>query len=96
MDTLQKEFSIKTNHVTYNGLRMTILADLKRYDFGRNGFIIRPMIPINIKMFVQTKKGSKPMYDILNTAVVKPKGKDKWARQFEISDKQWKTIIFHF
>lgn len=73
---------------------MAILVDLKRYNFGRNGFIIRPMIPINIKMFVQTKKGSKPMYDILNTAVVKPKGKDKWARHFEISDKQWKTIYY--
>lgn len=52
------------------------------------------MIPINIKMSVQTKKGSKPMYDILNTSVVKPKGKDKWARCFEISDKQWKTIYY--
>lgn len=73
---------------------MIILADLKRYNFGRNGFISRPMIPINIKMFVQTKKRSKPMYDILNTAVVKPKGKDKWARHSEISDKQWKTIYY--
>lgn len=95
MDTLQKKFSIKTNHVTYNGLRMTILADLKRYNFGRNGVIIRPMIPINTMMFVQTNKGSKPMNDILKTAVIKPKGKDKWVRHFEISDKQWKTIIFH-
>lgn len=77
MDTLQKKFSIKTNHVTYNALRMIILADLKRYNFCRYGFIVRPMISINIKMFVQTKKGSKPMYDILNKAVVKPKGKDK-------------------
>lgn len=44
-----------------------ILADLNRYNFGRNDFIIRPMISINNKMLVQTKKGSKPMYDILNT-----------------------------
>lgn len=50
------------------------------------------MIPINIKVFVQTRKGSKPMYDILNTSVVKSKGKDKWAIYFEIGDKKWKTI----
>lgn len=41
MDTLKKKFSIKTNHVTYSGLRMTILADLNRYHFCRNDFIIR-------------------------------------------------------
>lgn len=54
MDTLQKKI---TNHVTYNGLRMTILADLKRYNFCRNGFIIRPtcMTPINSKVFKQRK-----------------------------------------
>lgn len=34
------------------------------------------------------------MYDILNTSVVKPKGKDECARYFEISDKQWKTIYY--
>lgn len=34
------------------------------------------------------------MYDILHVhiSVVKPKGKDKCARYFEIKDKQWKTI----
>lgn len=57
---------------------------------------IRPMIPINNKMLVQTKKGSNPMYAILNTKVVKPKGKDKWARYFEISDEQWKTSYLPF
>lgn len=46
------------------------------------------MIPSNIKVFVQTKKRPKPMYNILNISVVKPKGKDKWAGYFEISDKQ--------
>lgn len=44
-----------------------ILADLNRCNFCRNDFIIRPMISINNKMLVQTKKGSKPLYDILNT-----------------------------
>lgn len=36
------------------------------------------------------------MYDILNTSVVKLKGKDKWARHFEISDNGKRFIIFHF
>lgn len=76
MDCVKKKFSIKTNHVTYNGLRMTILTYLK-YIFCRNGFINRPLIPSNIKVFVQTKKGSKRMHDILNTLVVKPKGKGR-------------------
>lgn len=56
MDTLKKKFNIKTNNVTYNGLRMTILEDLNRYTFCKNGFIIRPMIPINNTMLVQPKK----------------------------------------
>lgn len=34
------------------------------------------------------------MYDILHTSVIKPRGKDKWASYFEISDKQWKTIYY--
>lgn len=44
------------------------------------------MILSNIKVFKQR------MYDILNTTVVKPRGKYKWA--FEISDKQWIYIYF--
>lgn len=44
--------SIETNHVTYNCLRLKILAVLKRYNFGGNGFFYRSVIPSDIKMFV--------------------------------------------
>lgn len=72
-----------------NSLRMTILADLK----SSNDCTQTYMILSNIKLFVQTKNGSKPMY--LNISEVKPRGKDKWARYFEVSDKQYKTIYNH-
>lgn len=44
------------------------------YKLCKNGFIITPMIPSDEGVCIK-KKGSKPMYDILNSLVVKPRGK---------------------
>ena len=47
---------------------------------------------LNIKVFVLSKKGSRPMYNILNKCKVKSVGEQKWDQYFSITQKQWKVI----
>lgn len=79
--------SIETNHVTYNCLRLKILAVLKRYNFGGNGFFIDQLYLVTLKCLYQ-KRIKTSVCGILNKSDVLPRGRDKWTRYFEISDTQ--------
>ena len=64
----------------------------EKFDFHREDIILKPYIPSNIKVFVLSKTGSKPMYNILNKQQVKSVGEKKWDQYFSITQNQWKLI----
>lgn len=55
------------NLLTRMRVRQAVLSDLsiRKYIFNRNQVFKLKYIPFNIKAFVLTKKGFKPMNDIL-------------------------------
>lgn len=79
------KFNIKTNHVTFLGLKHAIISDMRKCNICnicRDGCLDKPFIPINIQIFVTTRKGSKAMYDVLNISVIKPGAQEKWGEIF--------------
>lgn len=92
LDTLQMKYNIKTNHVTFLGLKNAIISDMRKCNICRDVCLDKPFIPINIQIFVTTRKGSKAMYDVLNRTEIKPGAQEKWGKIFEINDLQWKKI----
>lgn len=84
---LKKNQSAQTNEYIYNCLRLKILAVLKRYNFGGNGFFIDQLYLVTLKCLYQ-KRIKTSVCGILNKTDVLPRGRDKWARYFEISDTQ--------
>lgn len=87
-------FNLQMNFLTYMGITQVVATDMKKYNFTNKASVQKPLIPLNIKLFVLTKKGSKPMYDTLNKSDAIPTGKKKWSRYFITSDNQWKAIFY--
>lgn len=73
---LWKKMIIETNHVTYNCLRLKILAVLNWYNFGGNGFFIDQLYLVTLKCLYQ-KRIKTSVYGILNKSDVLPMGRDK-------------------
>ena len=94
LDNIQHRFSLQISHLAYTGIVHAIKSDLKKYNFERNSYRYGPHIPQTIKIYICTKRGSRPMYDILNRVqVTNPTGKRKWAKVFNIPDSEWKFIF---
>jgi hypothetical protein len=81
-EIFKDKFSIQTNFLTYTGVIQAVKADMKKYNFLHKEIVQKLFIPLNIKLFVLTKKGSKPMYDVLNKSDAIPTGKRKWSKYF--------------
>lgn len=57
LDTLQLKFNIKTNHVTFLGLKHAIISDMRKCNICRD---------VCLDKQVTTRKGSKAMHDVQN------------------------------
>lgn len=53
-----------------------------------------PIIPNNIALFTNSKKGGKDLYTILNRNDDKPTSQIKWENIYDIEEETWKTIYF--
>ena len=78
----------------YLGIKHALQVDIRRFNFTRDEAVNqRPFIPFQLKVLLTCRKGSKPMYNIINQMSCEPTGKVKWNAFINFDDKQWKIIF---
>ena len=92
----QNQYNIKTNFITYYGLIKAIKTTFDLHHISDAEILQYPLIPLNIKIFFNCKKGSKDIYKILCYNKIKqqltPISALRWNRTFDFDKQQWKLI----
>ena len=86
-------YGFTPNFVSYLGIKNALLKDIRKRGLTIGPPSERPFLPEIVRIFIQCKKGSKSMYDVLNTSNTIPTGKTKWNNTFDLTDIQWKRIF---
>lgn len=89
---LKTKFDLKINFLNHASLHKAIKGAMKNLNIKPGSENPKPIIPSNIVPFCSSKKGTKPMYNILCKGQVIPFGQCKWGKHFVINDYQWKKI----
>ena len=91
--TFNKIYNIKMNFLQYHSLKKAIEVNLKKNNISKFSSKLQyPLIPNNIQIFLKSKKGSKDMYDVLNTNKSSPTSQTKWNLIYNFDKETWKNI----
>ena len=94
LQTLQNRYNFTPNIMMYLGIKHALQVDIRRFNFTRDEAVNqRPFIPFQLKVLLTCRKGSKPMYNIINQMSCEPTGKVKWNAFINFDDNQWKIIF---
>ena len=92
-DQFCETYNIRTNFLTYQTIRSKIAEYLRKKNFKFSHKVPFPNLPQNIQIFLQKKKGTKPMYTYLTGNSTKPTAQRKWAEKgFQLNSKEWENI----
>ena len=86
-------FNIKINFLQYHGLCNAIKEWKRRLKINTiNEKLQNPIVPFGLHIYMRNKKGTKDMYEILNSNNETPAGKIAWNKIFNFSEEEWKII----
>ena len=86
-------YNIKMNFLQYHGIKKAIQVYLNKNNIlDLTSKLQYPIIPANIQLLLKHKKGSKDMYEALNTNTSLPTAQLKWNLQYNFSKETWKSI----
>ena len=55
--------------------------------------LMDPIIPHHLQIYLQSRKGTRDMYNILNKSVEEATGKKTWNKLYQFDEKSWRKIF---
>ena len=94
LQEFQNKFNINTNFLRYQSLLSAIKSSMKSLNINSQRLykIIGPVIPVTIKTFLKSSKGSKDMYRILISKTSNINSEEKWSNVLDINELPWYKI----
>ena len=89
---IQSKYKIKTNFLVYASLKSSIMSAINKMQVNPEKNNIKPHIPTHLRPFFISKKGTKPIYNILCLEHTIPFGQLKWGTKFAITEDQWEKL----
>ena len=94
LQNIQNTFGLDTNFLEVNGLLRAVMQFKIKYDFAVTNYnIMRPSVPLSIKILQYDKKGCQRINKILSYNKNIPVAQRKWQNDLMIpADHQWTTV----
>ena len=89
----QLTYNFRPMFLQFYGIAHAVKKWLKSVDINIHEKSPQLLMPFNIKIFVQSKKGSKDMYNVLNRKKVNISAEEKWRTILNKEDIEWKKIL---
>ena len=88
---IHSKYKIKTNFLVFASLKSSIKSAINKMQVNPEKNNFKPHIPTHLRPFFISKKGTKPIYNILCSEHTIPFGQLKWGTKFAITD-QWEKL----
>ena len=88
----QQLYQFRPNILHYYGIAHSLNEWLNTINIEVNERKIHAILPFNISIFFESKKGSREMYKVLNENYVTFAAKEKWENHLNMTGINWKKI----
>ena len=92
---MQNIMSINITWYDYIVIKLSIKKYLKSINITLPVSVTKPLLPLNLKPIIHSKKGCRDFYNILNKKNAEVKATSKWSNKlgFNLSKENWKHIF---